>query len=744
MNSQSRSVAVKGDLPIRFQKDAPNRLRFVAGDSLLLPGEGSGDRLLYQVVKRTLTGYILRHEPTQSQREWPDDEIFGHYVHGTLSHYRANLLGISEQVFMALETDLSTWDPKSQFKARCRETYCRRVDELIDAGAKLPDALAEATESVFLNHHAEWEVNAAELEQQFASETEKRRRKAIPIMKETSRPQIAKPSFWAMRQWYGSWRAGGRDVRALLPRYDLRGNRQSRLQNLVHLQTDPNTPLCAFGAMQIICTDFYMKMPRIPVAAAFRRLKKLCEQHSISLPSHTAFRKYIRDRYSAYDEYKARHGTKAAWLKFNLFDRRTLPTIPLQEVEIDHTLIDTVVLDRKGKRHRPWLTLLIDRATRAILGFHIGFDWPSFATVQRALVHAICVKDLRGITGLKNGWPCHGVPQFIITDRGLEFLSLSFSNACADLGINVINLKGRCPHLKGAIERMFGTMNVQVFDCMDGSVKSRADQVYDPHEKARYTLADLTHRIVQWIVDEYHVEEHPSLGTTPILKWNELVALHGVTPVNDFNRMLILMGETVHRKISNIGVQFDGHVYKSDELEALRRRRDGLERDWTIRIDPYDRGHIWVHDEENRKWLVVPAVHQRSAKGISKFQARMHLAMARKITPNGKQIDDATMLEAIKLCDEEASQSPSKRAARYDADGALSTPVYGNTDHVPTILGITEKPSTPEVSADATPDVIGSPVERLPTASGYNAQIADLLAQRLAATRTNNLVETMQ
>jgi hypothetical protein len=169
-----------------------------------------------------------------------------------------------------------------------------------------------------------------------------------------------------------------------------------------------------------------------------------------------------------------------------------------------------------------------------------------------------------------------------------------------------------------------------------------------------------------------------------------------------------------------------------------------LERDWTIRIDPYDRGHIWVHDEEDRKWLVVPAVHQRSAKGISKFQARMHLAMARKITPNGEQIDDATMLEAIKLCDEEASQSPSKRAARYDADGALSTPVYGNADHVPTILGITQKPPNRDVVVDAPIDVVEGPKKHRPTASGFNAHLADLLAQRLAATRANNLTETMQ
>jgi putative transposase len=624
------------------------------------------------------------------------------------------------------------WDPRLQFLARCRQAYCSRVDQLVAAGEKLPDAIATAADSVFAENNTDWQIRAAEIEKEYKAEAVTKKRKAISVLAEPRRPLVKKPSVFTIRKWYALWRTGGRNVKILLPRYDLRGNRQTRLQNLVHLQTDPGTPLCAFGAMKIICAEFYMRIPRIPIAAAHRRLKLLCMQHNLQMPSHTAFRRYIKQRYSDYDEFKARYGAKAAWLKYNIFDRRSPPSIPLQEVEVDHTLIDTVVRDARGKRHRPWLTMLIDRATRAIVGFHIGFDWPSFASVQRALVHAVCVKDLRGIEGLKNDWPCHGIPQVLITDRGLEFLSQSLANACADLGTEVINLPGRCPHLKGAVERLFGTMNVQVFDCLDGSVKSRADRVYDPHEKAKFTLEELTHRIVQWIVDEYHVQEHPSVGTTPLLKWNELVGVHGVRPVNDFNRLLILMGETVRRKISNIGIQLDGHTYKSDDLEVLRRRRGGLQHDWTIRIDPYDRGHIWVLDEEAKCWLVVPAVHQLSARGISKFKARKHLQMARRITPLGERITDAKMMQAIALCNEEALVSNSKQAARYDASGALSTNVHGNMDQVPTIL----KSSTVPVNSNADRMVLeedclqSEQSQKWPLQ--FNAHIANLVAQRIA------------
>ncbi len=47
---------------------------------------------------------------------------------------------------------------------------------------------------------------------------------------------------------------------------------------------------------------------------------------------------------------------------------------PLELVQIDHTLVDVVVVDELARKPigRPWVTLAINVATRAVLGFHCG------------------------------------------------------------------------------------------------------------------------------------------------------------------------------------------------------------------------------------------------------------------------------------------------------------------------------------------------------------------------------------
>ena len=47
---------------------------------------------------------------------------------------------------------------------------------------------------------------------------------------------------------------------------------------------------------------------------------------------------------------------------------------PLQLMQMDHTLVDVVVVDEVDREPigRPWLTLAIDVATRAVPGFYLG------------------------------------------------------------------------------------------------------------------------------------------------------------------------------------------------------------------------------------------------------------------------------------------------------------------------------------------------------------------------------------
>jgi putative transposase len=224
-----------------------------------------------------------------------------------------------------------------------------------------------------------------------------------------------------------------------------------------------------------------------------------------------------------------------------------------------------------------------------------------------------------------------------------------------------------------------------VFDISEGSTKLRTLQHYDPYAKAKYTLSELTLKIVKWIVDEYHTSAHPLTGEPPLDRWNRLVAQRGVRGVNNFQRLMILTGETVRRKIGNVGIEFEYNLYKSDALEELRCRRGGLKKDWTIRIDPYNRAEVHVLDDENRSFITVPAVNPGNAKG-NKFAGRIYRRMARTLAPKGAPITEAIWQDAVRRCDAEAKVSSAKQAGRFVDTGALATPLINMDTSTLTLL----------------------------------------------------------
>lgn len=687
------------------------RLRLACGDTII-ETKSDGARRMHVVHKRLRGAYVLKCNEEADERVWSDDELWERYQASALEHFAADLTRLDAKLVALIEAGFESWPENLQFRARCKEQFCLYVDRMHKRGVRLMAAYARAARTVFRRNGAEWLIQANRLDAVVRQDRRRRARKATDVTKEDATIRLEQPSLYAVRDWYQKWTAAGKVVDVLIDQYHRRGDFRPKKISKVHLQTDDTRPLCVYGAMKLIAKTVYMQMPRVPVLQAYRDLVAKCEELKIECVTEPTFYAFIRKHFTEYEEYKARHGWKAAYYRFKLFRRREAPTILLEEVEVDHTLLDVVVKDAKGRVGRPWLTLLICRATRCIVGIHIGFDVPSYATLQRAMIHAICPKDLTGL-GLKNDWRCCGVPSAVITDRGLEFLSESFKTAGRRIGFAVVNLPGRCPHLKGAVERFFGTLNIRVLSLIDGTTISRTPQFYDPHAEARYSLAELTLRIVRWIVDDYHQEPHDAIGCTPAERWDQLEAEQGIPPVPAFRRLVTLMGERVTRTVQNIGIEWEGHTYRSDELEELRRKRGGREKAWEIRCDPYDRGEVWVLDDTIRtpRWIVVPAQHQRTSRGITRFQARTHLRVARQLLPAGEALTDEIMEEAIRIADQHAADGTGRQVLRYLADGALSTRVIGGIG-IATILGVApEAPVEPEVGPDTDPQPVGTATE---------------------------------
>ena len=109
----------------------------------------------------------------------------------------------------------------------------------------------------------------------------------------------------------------------------------------------------------------------------------------------------------AYDLLLRRYGRQAADNELGGRGAGVQTTRPLERVEIDHTLCDVHLVDeRTGKRiGRPWLTLVVDHYSGAILGYHLSLNPPSAASVLAALRHAILPK--RGTWSLTSTGDVH-------------------------------------------------------------------------------------------------------------------------------------------------------------------------------------------------------------------------------------------------------------------------------------------------------------------------------------------------
>jgi len=91
-------------------------------------------------------------------------------------------------------------------------------------------------------------------------------------------------------------------------------------------------------------------------------------------------------------------------------------------VQIDHTWMDVVVVDREWRLPigRPWLTLAIDVASRAVAGFSVSLEAPWALSVSLVLSHAVSPKaPWLADRELQNlDWPMGGLPRIIQVDNG--------------------------------------------------------------------------------------------------------------------------------------------------------------------------------------------------------------------------------------------------------------------------------------------------------------------------------------
>ena len=440
------------------------------------------------------------------------------------------------------------------------------------------------------------------------------------------------PSPRTVLRWISEWQASGCTIDGLIPQSTNRGNASDRLR--------PK----ARELLEHAVEDHYLVETKPTVVEVHAHVRRLFSEHNEALPPSsqlpvptlsTVYRSVSRiDRYTLDCSRRGRQVADHKW--------RTVMSAPAtvrhNEVwEVDHTLVDTVVLDDDNRMPigRPWVTVTLDRHTRAITGFHIGFDPPGTFAAMECMRNAILPKDalLARHPGIAGSWPCMGTPEVLVPDQGREFKSHAFVNGCLQLGIALEYTPVLKAWYKGKIERFFRTLTISVFQRVPGTTFSslfERNRESPPDTVAIITLNELREHVLRFIVEVYHRRTHRGLGVSPMEAWVESVRRCGMRSLPNPEHVLSAMSHVVWRVPQRYGIEFEGLMFNSPEVAALRIRPEG-DKPVRIAVDPLDLTRVSFLDPRSQAFVevpIVPAMRQR-VTGVTLEKHKLARALQR-------------------------------------------------------------------------------------------------------------------
>ena len=389
----------------------------------------------------------------------------------------------------------------------------------------------------------------------------------------------------------------------------------------------------------------YLIAPKPTLPVVFSLVKLDVQEHNKPLPDESHLPKVTRSavyevmRYiDRYTETFCHRGKLEADHKHRMVEDGPVTERHNEVWEIDHTTVDLIVMDDKTGLPigRPFLTMVIDRATRHIPGYHIGWDFPGINPTIECLRCAISPKDelLAKVPGLRNNWPAFGVPGRLVSDNAKHFNSRSFKSVMMNLGID----PGRTPLLKawfkGRIERMFNTYVRGLCHLVPGTTFSNIFQRLKekpPEKVAVCTLAEFEAMLIRFIVDIYHTRPHRIMNTSPLLAYEESMRIHGMKRPPNPDELTSKLAIPHYRKVQREGLNFEGLWYRGPALiELMTNKR--LSRIVMIKVDPRNLTKIWfIHPATNAP--VELPIQNSVRKSIEGIPLEVHM-LARSMQRN--------------------------------------------------------------------------------------------------------------
>ncbi|WP_429243977.1 Mu transposase C-terminal domain-containing protein [Luteibacter sp. 621] len=371
--------------------------------------------------------------------------------------------------------------------------------------------------------------------------------------------------------------------------------------------------------IQFVIERHYRRGEYISQLEVAERARSLCRRLRWPVPSYrTVARRIVAESGELMD--KDVIGAKRAREKWHPVPGQLFVGEPLELCQIDHTLVDVMIVspDRKRVMGRPWLTVAMDIATRCVLGIYLTMDAPSVVSVAMCLSHAMLPKTDENRE--RNGrWPMYGKVRRVLTDNGKDFRSHALEQGCAEHGIALEFRPPGQPRYGGHIERIMGTL-MRLVHGLPGTTFSDVHQRgdYKAEKRAAMTLAELREWLVVRICQYYHVRRHRALGIAPLVAWDRAWTLPSgeltTPPVwADPERVRLDFLPVTQRLIRRDGITYNHTRYWHPAMTGCV----GREHVALVRFHPHFSGCIWFRDEDG-VMVKAPAV---AGRGLGQMHA---------------------------------------------------------------------------------------------------------------------------
>ncbi|EPR0189371.1 transposase [Vibrio parahaemolyticus] len=319
---------------------------------------------------------------------------------------------------------------------------------------------------------------------------------------------------------------------------------------------------------------------------------------------------------------------------------------PGSRYEIDATIADIYLVDDNDSDKvigRPTIYMVIDVFSRMVAGFYIGFDNPSFPVAMKAL---ICSFDSKvkacaeyGIDISEEQWPCVGIPDVLLADRG-ELMSHQANYLVDAIGVRLESAPPRRGDAKGIVERSFGTLQAKFKPYMPGvvtgnKVKKHGERDYrveaavarsDFIEILLYSI--LAHNLNKPLEKYDRAPDMPeSLPSIPIELWrwglqHRTGRLRAID--TDIAKILLLPRQKV--TVSELGIKLWGLTYTGKEViqTGWMHRSSEVSRPKKL-FAAYELGsanHIYLFPEEGKNtfWICDLSSRSREFRDLTWYQ----------------------------------------------------------------------------------------------------------------------------